>query len=430
MSYLSMGKQELLKEKNIIEKQYNTYLGENLNLNMSRGIPNQKMIELTAAKFKNIDVYTNRIYKDGADLGTYNQGLIAGIKEIKELFSQILSVEEKNLIIGGNSSLNLMFDMFSQMMLHGNCDSEKPWVKENKVKFLCPVPGYDRHFAICEYMGIEMINIPMTENGPDMDIVENLLIADETIKGMWCVPMYSNPDGTVYSHETVKRLASMKTAAKDFRIFWDNAYSIHHLFNGVIGKIPNVLNLCNISGNPNRVYMFASTSKISMPGSGVSAIASSTENVEDILNRMRKQTIGYDKINMIRHAIAFPTKEVVLKHMQEVAEVLKPNFDITLETMNRQLSDLEIAHWSQPYGGYFISFNAMDGCAKRIIELCSIAGVKLTPAGAPYPYKVDARDSNIRIAPTYPSYEDMKTAASIFCTCVKLASLEKLTEGV
>jgi len=427
MSYLKMGETELLKEKVINENVYAGYFDENLNLAMSRGIPNHNMIELTAKKFSTIDVYTSRIHKDGTDLGTYNQGLISGIKEIKELFSEILSIDEANLIIGGNSSLNLMFDMFSQLMTHGNCDSSKPWCKEEKIKFICPVPGYDRHFAICEYMGIEMINVPMDENGPDMSIIEEFVGNDESIKGIWCVPQYSNPDGTVYSDETVKRLASMETKAEDFRIFWDNAYSVHHLYTNSLNEVSNILKACKSAGNENRVYVFASTSKISMPGSGIAAIAASVDNVEDILNRMRKQTIGYDKLNMLRHAIAFPDKKAVLEHMKEVADVLRPNFEITLETLNNELGDLEIAQWSHPAGGYFISFDTKVGKASRIVDLCSAAGVKLTPAGAPYPYKKDPNDSNIRIAPTFPSYEDMKKAAGIFCTCVKLAALEKLT---
>lgn len=427
MSYLQMDKTSLLNEKSVVEKKYTKYLGENLNLAMSRGIPNQKMIEITAAKFSAIDVYTNRIYKDGTDLGTYNQGLISGIKEIKKVFAEILSVNEDNLIIGGNSSLNLMFDMFSQLMINGNCDSIRPWSKEEKIRFLCPVPGYDRHFAICEHMGIEMINIPMTDNGPNMDVIESMVSDDESIKGIWCVPQYSNPDGTVYSSKTIKRLAQMKTKAKDFRIFWDNAYSVHHLFLGEIHEVDNILDACIDAGNENRVYIFASTSKISMPGSGVAAIAASEDNIKDILNRMKKQTIGYDKMNMIRHAIAFPDKASIMRHMKEVADVLRPNFEIMLKTLETELKDLGIADWSHPDGGYFISFNTRKGSASRIVELCAKAGVKLTPAGAPFPYKKDPDDSNIRIAPTFPSYDDMKKAAEIFCICVKLAALEELT---
>lgn len=427
MSYFTMGKIELHDELIAVKALYESFLKNKSNLSMARGIPNQKMIDLTAAKFKDIDVYTSRIHKDGADLGTYNQGLISGIKEIKELFSDILSVDEKNLIIGGNSSLNLMFDMFSQLMIHGNCDSSLPWSKEEKIKFLCPVPGYDRHFAICEYMGIEMINIPMNADGPDMDLIEKLVANDNTIKGIWCVPLYSNPDGVIYSDDTIKRLAYMKTLAEDFRIFWDNAYCVHHLFNSGISEIPNILQLCEESGNNNRVYIFASTSKISMPGSGIAAIAASDDNIKDILNRMKYQTIGYDKLNMYRHAVAFPNKNAVIEHMKEVAEVLRPNFTVTLDTLNKELSGLDIAKWSSPHGGYFISFDMLKGSAKKVIALCNEAGVKLTPAGAPFPYHIDKNDSNIRIAPTYPSNDEMKTAAEIFCTCVKLSALESLT---
>lgn len=426
MSYLTMGDIELHNELNTVFSLYESYLTNKSNLSMARGIPNTKMIELTAAKFKNIDVYTSRIHKDGVDLGTYNQGLISGIKEIKELFSDLLSVDEKNLIIGGNSSLNLMFDVFSQLMLHGNCDSSIPWSKEEKVKFLCPVPGYDRHFAICEYMGIEMINVPLNNDGPDMDIVEQLTANDKNVKGIWCVPLYSNPDGAIYSSETVKRLASMKTSATDFRIFWDNAYCVHHLYNGELSEISNILKFCTEAGNTNRVYIFASTSKISIPGSGVAAIASSEANIEDILNRMRIQTIGYDKLNMYRHAVVFPDKKAVLEHMKEVAEILQPNFKVTIDTLNKELKNLGIAKWSEPSGGYFISFDMLTGSAKRVISLCDKAGLKLTPAGSPFPYQNDPKDSNIRIAPTYPTNEEMKIAAEIFSTCVKISALESL----
>lgn len=426
MKYTEMNYLQLVNERIEIEKKLEDYKKMNLDLAMSRGIPNSAMIDLTAEKFKDIDVYSNRIGLDGTDLGTYNQGLISGIKEAKILFSELLCVETENIIVGGNSSLNLMFDMFSQLMIHGNCDSEKPWGREETIKFICPVPGYDRHFAICEYMGIEMINVPMNENGPDMKIVEELVASDENIKGMWCVPQYSNPSGITYSDKTVQRLASMNTAAKDFRIFWDNAYSVHHLFTGTCDTLTNILEQCKTHGNENRVYMFASTSKVSMPGSGVAAMASSPKNIEDILNRMKKQTIGYDKLNMFRHAKAFPGKEAVIEHMKKVADVLAPNFTVTLETLNKELADLGIADWSIPGGGYFINFQGLKGTAKRVVELCALYGVKLTAAGAPYPYKKDPENSNIRIAPTYPSYKDMKTAAAIFSECVKLASLEIL----
>ncbi|MBN1623421.1 MAG: aminotransferase class I/II-fold pyridoxal phosphate-dependent enzyme [Clostridia bacterium] len=426
MNYCNMNIEQLSHEKALVEKKLEGYKKLELDLAMSRGIPNAAMIELTAELFKDIDVYSNRIGLDGTDLGTYNQGLLSGIKEAKILFSELLCINVENIIIGGNSSLNLMFDMFSQLMLHGNCDSDRPWCHEDKLKFLCPVPGYDRHFSICEYMGIEMINIPLGPNGPDMDIVEELAANDSSIKGIWCVPQYSNPTGITYSDETVKRLASMKTAAKDFRIFWDNAYNVHHLFTGTCDSLTNIFDQCTNHGNGNRVYIFTSTSKVSIPGSGISAIGASVENISDILSRMKMQTIGYDKLNMLRHAIAFPGKDAVNEHMKKVADILAPNFNITLEIMENELAGKGIASWSSPGGGYFISFDGLKNTASRIVELCEEHGVKLTPAGAPFPYRKDPDDSNIRIAPTYPSYEEMKTAAGIFTECVKMASLEIL----
>ncbi|MBN2558691.1 MAG: aminotransferase class I/II-fold pyridoxal phosphate-dependent enzyme [Clostridia bacterium] len=429
MDYKKMDKERLIEEKESVFRKINEFKALGIKLNMSRGIPNPRVIDITAKKFSGIDVYTSRIHKDNADLGTYNQSLLAGIREAREFFAEILDVGIENIIIGGNSSLNLMFDMFSQLMLHGNFESERPWCREDRVKFLCPVPGYDRHFAICEYMGIDMISVPMTEQGPDMDAVESLACSDSSIKGIWCVPMYSNPDGCIYSENTVRRLAAMKTAAADFRIFWDNAYSMHHLFENEEKCVLNILEECMKAGNPSRPYIFSSTSKISMPGSGISAIAASTDNVRDILSRMKYQTIGYDKMNMIRHTIAFPDRASVSRHMKKIADILRPNFEVTISTLERELGGLGIAGWSCPSGGYFISFNAMEGCASRIIGLCAEAGVVLTPAGSTFPYGVDPLDSNIRIAPTYPSYDEMKMAAEIFCACVKYAVLEKMTAG-
>jgi aspartate/methionine/tyrosine aminotransferase len=419
---------ELKKEMDTLMEELARFKDMKISLNMSRGIPNEKVVELSALKFSKIDVYRNRIYKDGTDLGTYNQGLVSGITEAKEFFGEILEIPTGNIIVGGNSSLNLMYDLVAQNMMFGNCDSEKPW-GAGKVKFICPVPGYDRHFAICEFMGIEMVAVPMTENGPDMDVVEDLAARDETIKGIWCVPMYSNPGGCVYSDETVKRLASMKTAAPDFRIFWDNAYSVHHLYNKPVKSLLNIFEEEKKSGNENRTYIFASTSKISMPGTGISAIASSDGNINNILARLKKQTIGYDKMNMIRHRIAFPDKKSVEEHMKKTAAIIRPNFEIVIETFEKELKGRGVAEWSEPAGGYFISFNAPAGCASETVKLCESVGVKLTPAGATFPYGRDPEDRNIRIAPTYPSYDEMEKAASIFCTCVKIASLDKILEG-
>lgn len=422
-----MTKKELIMERDVLQREYEKFRDMKISLNMSRGIPNEKVVELSASIFSEIEVYRNRVFKDGTDLGTYNQGLVSGITEAKEFFNEILEVPSENIIVGGNSSLNLMYDLIAQNMLLGNCDSDKPWGAE-KVKFICPAPGYDRHFAICEFLGIEMITVPMTEDGPDMDAVEELAARDGSIKGMWCVPMYSNPTGCVYSDETVRRLASMETAASDFRIFWDNAYAVHHLYNKPVKKLLNIFEECDKTGNGNRVYIFSSTSKISMPGTGISAMAASTENLKDILARLKKQTIGYDKINMIRHRMAFPDTSSIERHMKNIAEIIRPNFEIVTETFERELKGKGIASWSEPAGGYFISFEAPSGCAGRTVDLCADAGVKLTPAGATFPYGKDPYDSNIRIAPTYPSYDEMEKAAKIFCTCVKIAALDRIME--
>lgn len=422
-----MDRNELVKEHSKAVKSLEKYKKMGIELNMARGLPNKKVVDYTASKFSEIDVYTQRIYSDGVDLGTYNQNLLAGIKEARKLFGEILSVPYKNVIVGGNSSLNLMFDLVSHNMLLGNCDSDKPWSSE-KIKFLCPAPGYDRHFAICEFMNIEMINVSMTSDGPDMNLVEDLVANDPKIKGIWCVPMYSNPTGCVYSDETVKRLAAMKTAAKDFRIFWDHAYCVHHLYNKPKGKILNILEEEKKAGNENRTYVFSSTSKISMPGTGISALASSMANINNVLERMKKQTIGYDKINMIRHTLVFPDRNTVESHMKNISRFIRPNFEIVNEILTKELNTKGIAKWSEPAGGYFINFDAHKGCAKKIISLCEETGVKLTSAGATFPYRKDPNDSNIRIAPTYPTNEEIRKATEIFTTCVKIATLEKLME--
>ncbi len=424
MQYKELSKDKLLHEKELLQSKFDELLLKKLSLDMSRGKPNSEQLDISAAIFANIDCYTKRVYKDNFDLGNY--GLFSGTTEAKELFSELLDIEIEKIIIGGNSSLHLMYDMFSHLMLFGNQDSEKPWCKLEKVKFLCPTPGYDRHFAICERLGIEMIPVSINEFGPDMDYVESLVKEDESIKGIWCVPLYSNPDGFSYSNDTVKRLANMKTKASDFRIFWDNAYAVHHIYPNKEDSIENIIDLCEKYNNPNRVYMFTSTSKISFPGSGISAICSSVDNIADIMERMKYQTIGYDKLNMLRHVIAFKNKEGVLAHMNNLAAVIRPKFEIVLKQLEIEITPLNIAKWNSPAGGYFISFYAMNGCAKRIVELCQKAGVKLTPAGATYPYRNDPNDSNIRIAPTYPSNSDLQMAMEVFVICVKLASVEKI----
>lgn len=341
--------------------------------------------------------------------------------------ADMMEVKKENIIVYGNSSLNVMYDTVSRSMTHG-VNGSTPWCKLDKVKFLCPVPGYDRHFKITEFFGIEMINIPLNNDGPDMDMVEEYVNNDPAVKGIWCVPKYSNPTGIVYSDEVVKRFAALKPAAEDFRIFWDNAYCIHHLYKDKHAEILNILEECEKAGNPDMVYMFASTSKITFPGSGVAALATSTTNVEFIKKQLTVQTIGHDKINQLRHTRFFKNIDGLKAHMDKHADILRPKFEAVLNEFDKELDGLEIGTWVKPVGGYFISFDALPGCAKRIVDLCKEAGVVLTGAGATFPYGKDPQDSNIRIAPSFPSVEEMEAASKIFVLCVKLASVEKYLE--
>jgi len=336
-----------------------------------------------------------------------------------------MNVAKDNVVICGNSSLNIMYDTVSRSMTKG-VNGSTPWCKLDKVKFLCPVPGYDRHFKITEYFGIEMINIPMDENGPDMDMVEQYVNNDPAVKGIWCVPKYSNPTGSSYSDETVKRFANLKPAAEDFRIYWDNAYCIHHLYDDIQDEILNILEECEKAGNPDMVYIFASTSKISFPGSGVSAVASSLANIDFIQSQMTIQTIGHDKINQLRHSRFFKDINGLKAHMKLHADLLRPKFEAVLNTLEEELEGLEIGSWIKPRGGYFISFDTMPGCAKAVVAKCKALGVVLTGAGATYPYGKDPEDKNIRIAPSFPTPEEMLEASKVFALCVKLASVEKL----
>ncbi|MFO7637442.1 MAG: aminotransferase class I/II-fold pyridoxal phosphate-dependent enzyme [Clostridia bacterium] len=405
-------------------EQYLKLTTQELKLDMSRGKPNKEQLDITAGLFNDIAVYFNRINKEKFDTGNY--GLLQGIVEMKEIFSELLDVPPENIIVGGNSSLNLMYDMMSHLMLFGNQSSTQPWCREEKVRFLCPVPGYDRHFAICEFLGMELLPVPMTKTGPDMDLVEDIVSRDASVKGIWCVPKYSNPDGISYSDETIRRLASMDAMAKDFRIFCDNAYLVHHLYENDQDEILNILDECEKAGNPDRVYVFTSTSKISFPGSGISALAASPGNIRNILNRLQYQTIGYNKLNMLIHARALKNKKNIEGHMSALAEVLRPKFEIVIQAFEKELQDLDFCSWNAPKGGYFISFFTLEGCAKRTVALCEKAGVKMTPAGATHPYGKDPLDSNIRIAPTFPSDEELKKAMEVFCLCVRIAAMEKM----
>ena len=391
---------------------------------MARGIPAPEQLDLSMEMLNT--PLTDTMSESGNDCRSY--GVLDGIPEAKKLFAEILDVQPENIIVGGNSSLQLMYDTISRAMLLGVLGSEKPWCKYDKVKFLCPAPGYDRHFGICESLGIEMITVPYKEDGPDMDEVERLVASDETIKGIWCVPMYSNPTGISYSDEVVRRFANLKPAAKDFRIFWDNAYCVHHLSDDGQAHLLNIIDECRKAGNPDMVFEFTSTSKISFPGSGVAVICASKDNIEFIKKQMGKQTIGFDKLNQLRHVRFFKNRKGIEEQMRRHADIIRPKFEAVLRTLETELKPLGIATWTDPRGGYFISFNGMDGTAKRIVALAKEAGVTMTNAGATYPYGNDPHDSNIRIAPTYPSIDELQTAMDLFCVCVRLASVEKLLE--
>ena len=421
MRYTEMNKEQLAAEKERLEQQFNEYKAKGLKLDMSRGKPSPDQLDLS---MEIMDHYGNEyVSENGIDCRNY--GLLDGIPEAKAIFSEMLEVSSEQIIIGGNSSLQLMYDFVIRALQLGVLGSEKPWCKYDKVKFLCPVPGYDRHFAICESLGIEMINIDYKSDGPDMDEVERLVSSDESIKGIWCVPMYSNPTGISYSDEVVRRFAMLKPAAKDFRILWDNAYCVHHL-SDEHDKIINIIEECEKAGNPDMVVEFASTSKISFPGSGVAVIAASRANIDFIKSQLTFQTIGYDKLNQLHHVQYFRDINGIMEHMKRHAAIVKPKFDAVLSALDREIAPLGIGEWNSPRGGYFISFDSLDGCAKRIVGLAKDAGVVMTGAGATYPYCRDPRDSNIRIAPTYPTVDELNLAREIFCICVKLASVEKL----
>lgn len=399
-------------------EKYNYYKSLNLSLNMARGKPCKDQVELSNDML-NPALLGNFKAEDGTE--TRNYGVLEGIPECRKLFAEILQVPADNVIVCGNASLNIMYDYISQCMVFGAGD--KPWAAQEGIKFLCPVPGYDRHFSILEHFGIEMVNIPMTENGPDMDMIESF-IADEKVKGIICVPMYSNPGGVSFDETTIERLASMKPAAKDFRVIWDNAYCVHHLSDDC-DKFYNIFEYAKKYGNEDMFIEVTSTSKISFPGAGVSCVAASDNNIKAIKNRMTVQTIGYDKINMLRHSAYFKDLEGIKAQMKQHAAIIKPKFDIVLKCLEINFADDDTVTWTCPKGGYFISLNVASGCAKRTVQLCKEAGVTLTGAGATYPYKKDPDDRNIRIAPTFPSCEELSQAAEILCLCAKIAALEK-----
>ena len=424
-AYQELSKEELLSLQAQLAAAYEDAKGKGLKLDMSRGKPSIAQLNMAMDFMDVINSESDMRTEDGVDVRNY--GVLDGIPESKRLMADIMGVNADNVIVCGNASLTIMFDTVARSMTHGVLGST-PWCKLDRVKFLCPVPGYDRHFSIMEYFGIEMINVPMTPNGPDMDMVERLVAQDESIKGIWCVPKYSNPQGYSYSDETVKRFAALKPAAADFRIYWDNAYAVHHLYDDRQDEILDILTECEKAGNADMVYIFGSTSKVTFAGAGIAAVASSKANLDAIRKSMTIQTIGYDKINQLRHVRYFKNFEAVKAHMRKHAEIMRPKFETVLRILDNELGGLGIGQWTRPNGGYFISFDAMEGCAKAIVSKCKEAGMVLTGAGATYPYGKDPKDSNIRIAPTFPTTEEMEMATELFVLCVKLVSVEKLLE--
>ena len=423
--YQEMTKEELLQEQAALEAEYAKIKEMGLNLDMSRGKPGTDQLDLAMPM---LDVLNSKsVLKSENGLELRNYGGLDGIPEAKKLIAEMVGTKPENVIVYGNSSLNIMYDQIARAELFGLCGNT-PWSKRDKVKFLCPVPGYDRHFAITEEFGIEMINIPMTADGPDMDMVEQYVNNDEAVKGIWCVPKYSNPQGVVYSDETVKRFAALKPAAADFRIFWDNAYAVHHLYDDNQAQIPDIISLCEENGNPDMVFQFCSTSKVSFPGAGIAGISASQANIEDIKKRLTIQTIGHDKTNQLRHVLYFKNLDGIKAHMSKQAALIRPKFDMLDELLTEEIASRGIGSWIKPLGGYFISFDALPGCAKEIVAKCKEAGVVMTGAGSPFPYKKDPQDSVIRIAPTFPSLEELTKAAQVFVVVTRLVSVNKMLE--
>lgn len=424
-TYDQMTKEELLQEQEKLQKEYKGFEEAGLQLNMARGKPERAQLDLSMPMMDLLDSKSDCRAEDGTDCRNY--GELDGIPEAKQLMAEIMECRPEQVIVFGNASLNVMFDAVARYMLHGVCGGT-PWCQQGKVKFLCPVPGYDRHFAVTECLGIEMINVPLGEDGPDMDLVEQLVGSDPLIKGIWCVPKYANPTGISYSDEVVRRFATMKTAADDFRIFWDNAYCVHHLYEeaGKQDQILNILDECEAAGNPDRVLEFASTSKITFAGAGISAMAASENNLKDAKAVMTIQTIGYDKLNQLRHVLFLKDRAGVDAHMMKHAAIMRPKFEKVEQMLSEEITPLGIGSWVSPRGGYFISFNTLPGCAKRIVGLAKDAGVVLTGAGAPFPYGKDPEDTVIRLAPSFPSMDELIEATKIFICSVKLASVEKL----
>ncbi len=421
----SMSQAELFELKENLLRQYGSYKSKGLKLDMSRGKPCKEQLDISEGLLSVLKCNDDCFNENGMDCRNY--GILDGIPEAKKIFADLMEVSVNEVVVGGNSSLNMMYDTIARAMIFGVDGVSEPWGKNGKITFICPVPGYDRHFSICESLGINMVTVPLNEDGPDMDMIEKIVAEDESVKGMWSIPKYSNPTGITYSDEVVKRLAALKPKAKDFRIFWDNAYIIHDL-NDKSDKLLNLLQEAKKYGNEDMIYMFMSTSKVSFPGAGVAAMAASTKNVEYMKKKIFSQTIGPDKLNQLRHVRYYKTADGVREYMKKHAAIIKPRFDVVLKYLSKELGGLGVADWFKPNGGYFVSVNVEKGCAKRVVSLLKDAGVTMTNAGATFPYGKDPDDRNIRIAPTYPPIEELRTAMELFCICVKLAAVEKSLE--
>lgn len=421
-SYLKLSKGELQAELDSVMAQYEEEKKKGYNLDMSRGKPDPTQLNLSMRMLEQ-NPYDLIYSRKGTDVRNY--GELAGVDEAKELFADILGVKQENIIMGGQSSLCLMYDCFIKALVLGVYGAEKPWGQQGKLKFLCPAPGYDRHFRICEEFGVEMISVPMTENGPDMDVVRQYAENDPSVKGIWCVPKYSNPQGYTYSPETVEAFAALKPAADDFRIFWDNAYFVHG-FRDKDDYLMNIFDACKKYGSEDMVYEFMSTSKVTFSGAGVAVFAASVNNIKFLTRQMNVQTLGYDKLNQLRHVKYFKNADGLHEHMKKQAEYLRPKFDCTLAMLEDGLAGLEIGTWTKPNGGYFVSFEGLPGTAKRCVDLCLGVGVKLTGAGATYPYGIDPNDSNIRIAPSFPAIDQLYKSIKVFCLCQRIAAIEVL----
>jgi DNA-binding transcriptional MocR family regulator len=416
-----LNSQELQKIKMDLLDRYREFQSQNKNLDMTRGKPGPEQLDLALDMLNCVDS-DHYLTADGVDCRNY--GGLEGLPEARKLFSEYLEVEPEEIIIGCNASLTMMHDTVMRAMLFGVMEGQPPWAKLPQVKFLCPSPGYDRHFFICEFFGIEMIPVAMTGSGPDMDAVEKLVAADESIKGIWCVPKYSNPTGTVYSDDVVDRLANMPTKAADFRILWDNAYAVHHLGNGS-ARLKNILTACKKAGNPERVLIFGSTSKMTFAGSGVAMMAASKKNMAGIKKQIAVQTIGPDKMNQLRHVRFFKNMAGIEDHMKKHAAILRPKFEVVQSVLEKELAGKDVAQWNRPEGGYFVSIDLENGCAKAVIKMATEAGVKLTPAGSTYPYGNDPLDRNFRIAPTFPPLDEIRSAMGLVALCIQLVSLER-----